>query len=103
MHTGRAMGAATRLQVHLDPARQVGRVHVVHAGPDVQGRVLDHARWMLGGRLRHLEVLVPLDNGNAARAMPAWSASIAFMAVRVGRLTRLILPMKMPPAQRQRA
>lgn len=69
---GRAMGAATRLQVHLDPARQVGRVHVVHAGPDVQGRVLDHARWMLGGRLRHLEVLVPLDNGNAARAMPAW-------------------------------
>jgi hypothetical protein len=69
---GPAMGTATRLQVHLDPARQVGRVHVVHAGPDVEGRVLDHARWMLGGRLRHLEVQVPLDNGHAAQAMAAW-------------------------------
>lgn len=70
--TGRRLGAATDVRVHFDPSRQVGRIHVLRAGPDLGERVLERYEWLMGGRIRHVTVHSPLDSPFTADAATAW-------------------------------
>ena len=66
------LAAASDVRVHFDPARQVGRIHVVRAGPDLEDRVLERFRWLMGGHIRHVTVHAPLDTPFAAQAGLSW-------------------------------
>lgn len=68
------MGRPTQLKVHFDPQKQQGRIHVLRAGPDVEGRVVDCFNWLMAGHVRHVTLLAPLDSPHTARAFPAWKA-----------------------------
>lgn len=69
---GFRIAAASDVRVHFDPARQVGRIHVVRSGPDVEERVLERFRWLMGGQIRHVTVHAPLDTPFTAAATLAW-------------------------------
>jgi hypothetical protein len=69
---GPSAGTPTRLRVHFDPAKHQGRIHVLRAGPDVEELVTHRFRWLMGGRIRHVLVIAPLDNPFVARAATAW-------------------------------
>lgn len=64
-----AIGPSTRLRVHFDPNREVGRVHVLEPGPDLSRRVLEQVEWMLGGNIRHVAVYSPMTSPFTARAL----------------------------------
>jgi GNAT superfamily N-acetyltransferase len=64
--------APTVLRVFFDPNKQTGRVHVLHAGPDVETEVLACFRWLAAGRLRHVTVVSPLGSPFTARAVDGW-------------------------------
>ena len=66
------LGAATDVRVHFDPARQVGRIHVLRAGPDLAERVLERFKWLMGGQIRHVTVHSPMDTPLTADAAMAW-------------------------------
>ncbi len=65
----------TRLVTSFDPVRRQGRIHVVHAGPDVGPRVLEAWASLAAGRLHHVTVLAPLGSPHTAAAVAAWKAS----------------------------
>ena len=69
-----SLAAASRVRVEFDSARQRGAVHVVQAGPDIEDRVLERVRWLLGGRIRHVSVTVPLASPFVPDAVTAWKA-----------------------------
>ncbi|HJN73853.1 MAG TPA: hypothetical protein QGF58_07975 [Myxococcota bacterium] len=66
------LAAATDVRVHFDPSRQIGRIHVVRAGPDLEERVLERFRWLMGGHIRHVTVHSPLETPFTAAATLAW-------------------------------
>ena len=69
-----SLAAASQVRVEFDSARQRGTVHVVRAGPDIEDRVLERVRWLLGGRIRHVSVTVPLASPFVPQAVTAWKA-----------------------------
>ena len=66
------LAAATSVRVEFDSVRQRGMVHVTRAGPDVEERVLERVKWLLGGRIRHVSVSVPLSSPYIPGAVAAW-------------------------------
>ncbi|MFT5584959.1 MAG: hypothetical protein ACI9VR_002547 [Cognaticolwellia sp.] len=64
-----SIGPSTELRVHFDPNRQVGRVHVLDAGPDLARRVLEQVEWMLGGNIHHVAVYSPMTSPFTAKAL----------------------------------
>jgi hypothetical protein len=69
---GPRIGPASEVKVHFDPAREVGRIQVLRAGPDLTERVLERFQWLLGGRIRHVTVEAPLSSPFTARAVRTW-------------------------------
>lgn len=69
---GIVVAPATDLRVHFDPSRHQGWIHVMRAGPDVERRVVERFRWLMGGQIRHVTLNAPLDNPFVARAVAAW-------------------------------
>jgi hypothetical protein len=62
----------SEIRVLFDPAKQVGRVHVLRAGADLEQEVLARYEWLAAGRIRHVTVLSPLSTPLTARAVPVW-------------------------------
>lgn len=67
-----ALAATSEVRVEFDSARQVGNVHVLRAGPDLEERVLERAEWLLGGRIRHVSISVPLSSPYTPDALTGW-------------------------------
>lgn len=70
--SGRTLGSATELRVHFDSTRQVGRIHVLRAGPDLHDQVLERYRWLMGGQIRHVTLHSPMDTPFTAQAALSW-------------------------------
>jgi len=66
------ISALSTVRVEFDSVRQVGAVHVLRAGPDLKDRVLERVQWLLGGRIRHVSVSVPLASPFTPGAMAEW-------------------------------
>ncbi|MDP2308498.1 MAG: hypothetical protein Q8P18_20935 [Pseudomonadota bacterium] len=69
----------TRIATWFDGARRQGVVWVRETGGDLVEAALDRVRWLLGGHMEHITLLLPLDSDAAARAVPALEAAGMFV------------------------
>ncbi len=66
------ISSLSTIRVEFDSVRQVGAVHVLRAGRDLRERVLERVDWLLGGRIRHVSVSIPLASPFTPAAMTEW-------------------------------
>lgn len=69
----------SRVVTTFDPARRHGTASVRQAGADLVDAVLDRVRWLAGGHMEHVTVLIPLDSAGAAAAVPDLEAGGLFV------------------------
>ena len=60
-----------RVATWFDPARRQGVIRLLEPGADLVERLDDRVRWMIGGHVEHVTVLLPLSVPGAAAAVPA--------------------------------
>jgi hypothetical protein len=60
----------TRLRTWFDPARRHGVVQTAQAGAHLAGAIRERVRWLVGGHIEHVTVLLPLTD-------PAVAACVA--------------------------
>lgn len=75
---GPGLGGRSRVTTWFDPARRQGVVRLVESGEDLVERVADRVRWMIGGHIEHVTVLLPLSDPGVAAAVPALEAQGLF-------------------------
>lgn len=64
----------SRVSTWFDPARRQGVVRLLEPGADLVERVHERVRWMIGGHIEHVTVLLPLSRPGVAATVPELEA-----------------------------
>jgi hypothetical protein len=68
---GASGSGEARVSTWFDPARRQGVVRLLEPGADLVELLDERVRWMIGGHIEHVTVLLPLATPGAAAAVPA--------------------------------